>query len=103
MTVTVIKNEYCCIVQLRFTNGYELSMNIGKGGYNDNRDSPTGDEVIAERVECAVFDPDDAWVTQQFFPNAEDGRCSVMGWATMKDVEHAIKKIMEVKNGSRTV
>lgn len=99
MVVRVIKdNTGVCIVQLVFTNGYELSMNIGKGGYNDNRDINYRDEVEAERVECAVFDSDDAWVTQQFFPNAEDGECSVMGWATMKDVEQAITKILKVKN-----
>ena len=84
------------IFQMKFTNGYVLSMNMGMGGYNDNRNIRALPETLEnDRVECAVFDPEDKWVTKEFFPRAEDGKCSVVGWATMEDVQKAISEIIK--------
>ena len=86
-----------CVSRITFKNGYSLSMNIGAGGYNDNhnlRMSPETETIESEKVECAVFAPNGDWVTQRFFPRAEDGNFSVVGYATIEDVENAIKEIM---------
>lgn len=91
------------LVQLQFTNGYILSMNVGRGGYNDNRNIPSpvfpeGDVVSrlsTDTAECAVFDPNGEWVTKEFFPNADDGDKSVAGWVEMVDLELAIVEIIQ--------
>lgn len=87
------------LTQIKFSNGYTLSMNIGYDGYNDNRHIPLNpvQEVIeSDTVECAVFDSNEKWVTRQFFPKAEQGELSVAGWATILDVENAIKSILAI-------
>jgi hypothetical protein len=103
--VGIIKENNFCVIQLKFTNGYVLSMNIGSGCYNDNRNLsvfPPVDKIETDSIECAVFDPQDKWVTRQFFTKAEEGGdTSVVGWATMKDVEQAMKQIMEIEPDDR--
>jgi hypothetical protein len=94
--IGIIASEhgFCC-VQMKFTNGYILSMNIGRSGYNDNRDIEVKNKhymrIETNRIECAVFDPEDNWVTARFFP---DGDEQVAGWQTMEQVENAMKRIM---------
>jgi hypothetical protein len=87
------------LTHIKFSNGYTLSMNIGYSGYNDNRNirqHPVHEIIESGTVECAVFDSNGEWVTRQFFPKAEQGELSVAGWATILDVENAIKSILAI-------
>jgi len=105
----LVKQMPTCF-QLKFTNGYILSMNIGPGGYNDNRlgiggiglvASSRALEVETDTAEVAVFDPEDNWVTKKFFPEADNGFYSIAGWQTMGQVETAIKAILEIPKRDR--
>ena len=91
--------------QMKFINGLVLSMNVGACGYNDNHniyDFNSG-HVETDTVECAVWidDPNNQrnqeWITKEFFPNAEDGKCSVIGYASMEEFQDALIKIMAWK------
>lgn len=96
--IVVSDNGFCC-VQMKFTNGYILSMNIGRSGYNDNRDIIIENKhymrIETDAIECAVFNPKDEWVTPRFFPECADGQ--VAGWQTIEQVETAIRLIMMEK------
>jgi hypothetical protein len=89
--------------QMRFINGLVLSMNVGACGYNDNHDSYdfNQDRVETDSVECAVWidipghPQHQEWITQTFFPNAEDGKASVVGYVSMEEFQDALVKIME--------
>ena len=95
---------------MRFTNGLVVSLNIGACGYNDNHDDMNfkREHVETETVEIAVWDGStegetdggcpDNWVTKRFFPNAEDGSCSVIGYVTMEEFERSLPKIIAWRN-----
>jgi hypothetical protein len=88
--------------QMRFINGLVLSMNVGACGYNDNHDvfDFNQDKVETDTVECAVWidipehKRNQEWITKEFFPNAEDGGCSVAGYVSMQEFQKALPKIM---------
>jgi hypothetical protein len=87
---------------MHFTNGIVVSMNIGACGYNDNHNSSnfSAPRVETDTVEIAVWidSPNHArtgeWITKEFFPDAEEGGASVVGYVTMKEFEETLPRII---------
>jgi len=84
-------------------NGFTLSMNIGTGGYNDNRDAPRRRRLdgvtTSSTAECAVVYKDavtgkTTFVTRQFFPVNDN----VAGWQNSEQIKEAILKIIAAKS-----
>lgn len=78
-------------------NGYTFSIQIGAANYCDNYNLEIGSEKQARRVqsdeaEVAVWMTDNPkkWVTEEFFPDADQ----VAGWVTLPRILEAIAKAM---------
>jgi len=76
--------------QMKFANGWAVSVQWGPGNYCDNRnasfrawsDNPCSESMVeSTNAECAVFDPDGAMVN--YFDGNET---QVNGWMDAADV-----------------
>lgn len=102
MRVKCFNNHGNRCFQMTFTNGLTVSMNVGACGYNDNHNSNnfSADHVETDTVEVAVIVDDPSsmrhgeWITKEFFPDAEDGVFSVVGYVGMAEFETALIKII---------
>lgn len=60
----------------KFDNGFELSVIAGEFAYSTPRENSLDPDFFSE-FEIAIFNDEGEFVTQDFFPDADD---DVMGW-----------------------
>ena len=87
-------------VEMKLPNGLVISLNLGAGGYNENHWNHDfqAQHVETDTAEVAVWHEDGKprtarnarWITKQFFPDAEDGDCSVAAYVTMEEFSQAL-------------
>lgn len=71
--------------QMKFTNGWTVSVQFGFGNYCDNRDDP---KTSSPNAEIAAWDKDDYWY------NFGDDK--VQGWVKAEEVAEFIHRISKL-------